>query len=35
VLNYSDLGVNQNVDIVIENSEGNVVNNNNFVSWAW
>jgi hypothetical protein len=35
VLNYSDLGVNQDVDIVIEDNLGNVVEDTNFVTWSW
>lgn len=35
VLNYSDLGVNKDVEIIIQDSDGIVVENPNFVNYKW
>ena len=35
VLTYADLGINTNVNVVIQNSAGNLANNSNFVNWHW
>lgn len=35
ILTYADLGINTNVNVVIQNSAGNIANNENFVKWSW
>lgn len=35
ILNYSDLGINKNVDIIIEDNNNNIIQNESFVSYSW
>lgn len=35
ILNYADLGINQDVEIIIEDNNGNIITDTNFVSYQW
>ena len=35
ILNYSDLGINRDVEIIIEDNNNNIIQNESFVSYDW